>query len=184
MRTNNNDEGRFRDKEGRVLMATDRLKEVRIVNHTGERTDQANRRSFAVRNTHFRIFVNVALFMLAFAVLVLAWDTKRQFDEKKEEQPAKSQNCLKEYEDNRCNDNTIQLLEVCSKLLECINQPDLKSEVSLSLLLADNMNRLLGGLTVKTLLLLSSLMVVTMISCALLSSPPNLETDFGTKLTN
>lgn len=184
MRSNYQKETDEHANERGTIAVNDRLKEVRIVNHTGEGIDKANRRSFAVRNTHFKIFVNLTLLLLASAMVVLVWDTKRQFDEKKAEVPQSSQNCLEEYEANRCNENSIQLLEVCSKLLECINQPELKSEISLTLLLADNMNKLFGGLSTKTLVILMSLIIVSMVSCALLSTPPTLDPDFGPKLTN
>lgn len=120
--------------------------------------------------THLMLFLVALIAVTCLGVIIL--DSKNQYDVMVMEEQVKLDACIMNYEQNRCHKNQrVPALEsYCVELEMCMNSDPLKiakRTTAFSVLIAENANRLFGTLEMKTILVITGLMVVSILSCNL-----------------
>lgn len=123
--------------------------------------------------THYAKFVGFLIFTVVVAcIVVIAVDSKNEYESMVLDETLKIDNCLKTYEENRCHPHqrVPALNDFCLELELCINADPrkvAKRSAAFSTLVAENANKLFGTLKLQTVVVICVLLFGSIISCNL-----------------
>lgn len=139
---------------------------------TSPMTDEASAEMLKTKTFFAKVMAGfVALLILGLTAIIVV-DSKNEYDSMVVDEELKIENCVKSYEENRCHPHqrVPALNSFCLELEMCINSDPskvAKRSAALSILVAENANKLFGSLKLKTVLVISILLFGSIISCNL-----------------
>jgi len=136
------------------------------------KSDEAFAHNIYLR-TYFAKFVGALIFIVVIAcIIVIAVDSKNEYETMVMDETMKIENCVKTYEENRCHPHqrVPALNNFCLDLEICMNSDPrkiAKRSAAFSSLVADNANKLFGHLKLQTVIVICILLFGSIISCNL-----------------
>lgn len=147
------------------------------LNHNPE-TDKVFAHSLQIRNYFAYFFGFLGFIIFVSCILVIAADTKNEYENMVKDEQLKIENCHKTYEENRCypHQRVPALYEFCLELEMCINADPrkvAKKTSAFSTLVAENVNKLFGNLKLQSIVVICILLFGSIISCNLFLTREN-----------
>jgi hypothetical protein len=145
-------------------------KKLSVLLYHNPETDKALASNIRLK-TYYAKYVGFLIFIIVLCcIVVIAIDSKNEYDSMVMDETLKIENCLKTYEENRCHPHqrVPALSDFCLELEMCINADPkkvAKRSAAFSTLVAENANKLFGTLKLQTIVVICVLLFGSIISC-------------------